>query len=302
MVAEDIILRIDELYSSLDAIDAPNTEELERRKSLMSTLNVRESVYTSVRNLQKEYDSLGSELARAEEKLSERQRELALHGDIDISNAVISMKSLTADKTNAEVSLNDYLAKVEESKRVIARLDSEIGKGPGVSREKQIASSAFSYLAGLFEKGKDRYTLAVKEQVQDYASETFLKIISDPKYKGLRINDGFGVDLVMENGQIDPLRSTGQGKVSTISLVSGLIKTAMPDGFILMDTPFVSLDIGHREQVCRWAARSGLHVSLFMHSGEFGDAQMMEFFEGRVGRIYRIKMVDVNESTILVEE
>jgi hypothetical protein len=65
-----------------------------------------------------------------------------------------------------------------------------------------------------------------------------------------------------------------------------------------MDTPFVSLDSGHREQVCKWAAESGLYVSLFMHSGEFDRQQLMNFFEGRVGRVFQIKQIDTNESTI----
>jgi DNA sulfur modification protein DndD len=297
----DIVDRINVLNNTIDSIALTDIEVLEERRSFMNALHLRGSVHTNVRNLKKDFDSLGSDLSKTEQSLSEKRRELDLHGNIDVKNVVMSMKGLAADKTNAEVGLSDYRLRIEESKKTMARLQSEIGKGQGVSPEKQIASAAYSYLADLFEVGKDKYTDAVKKRVQEYASETFLKIISDKKYKGLRINDNYGVDLIMENDEIDSLRSTGQGKVSTISLVSGLIKTAMPEGFILMDTPFVSLDKGHREQVCRWAATCDLYVSLFMHSGEFRDDSLMEFFEGRVGRIYRIRQVDLNESTIQVE-
>ena len=122
------------------------------------------------------------------------------------------------------------------------------------------------YLVNLFAEAKEDYVAVVRKQVETYSSETFLKIISDKKYSGLRINDNFGVELLLPDGSVDPLRSTGQGKVSTIALVSGLIKTAMDEGFILMDTPFVSLDLGHRQAVCKWAAESGFKVSLFRHS------------------------------------
>jgi hypothetical protein len=103
---------------------------------------------------------------------------------------------------------------------------------------------------------------------------------------------------MLPDGNIDPLRSTGQGKVSTIALVSGLIRTAMDEGFILMDTPFVSLDLGHRQSVCKWASDSGFRVSLFMHSGEFVWERDRANFGDSVGRVYRIRKIDDDESTI----
>jgi DNA sulfur modification protein DndD len=75
----------------------------------------------------------------------------------------------------------------------------------------------------------------------------------------------------------------------------------MPEGFILMDTPFGSLDMGHREEVCKWASTSGLRVSLFMHSGEFDRTIDSKFFGNSIGRVYRIRQIDENESTIEVE-
>jgi hypothetical protein len=150
-------------------------------------------------------------------------------------------------------------------------------------------------------EAKEDYVAVVRKQVETYSSETFLKIISDKKYSGLRINDNFGVELLLPDGSVDPLRSTGQGKVSTIALVSGLIKTAMDEGFILMDTPFVSLDLGHRQAVCKWAAESGFKVSLFMHSGEFVWERDHSFFGDSVGKIYRIKKIDNDESIIELE-
>ena len=102
----------------------------------------------------------------------------------------------------------------------------------------------------------------------------------------------------MSDGTSDALRSTGQGKVATISLISGLIRIAMEKGFIMMDTPFVSLDIGHRKAVCKWSTHSGLQVSLFMHSGEFVWERDHEQFGDAVGRVYVIEKVDDDESVV----
>jgi DNA sulfur modification protein DndD len=298
---ENVVARIEVLRASLKKVDVLDLDLLKKQKSLLTALHVSESVVTNVRNLQKDFNALGSDLATTEQKLSELNTELALHGDVDVTNAVMSLKSLTSDQKSAEYAIGEYAKNIAACDLKISRLISEIASVKNVSPEKQAARAAYNYLAQLFEDAKDKYTSAVKQQVEKYASETFMNIISDKKYAGLRINDNYGVDLVMKDGDVDSLRSTGQGKVGTLSLVSGLIKTAMPDGFILMDTPFVSLDLGHREQVCRWAAKSGLHVSLFMHSGEWNDTVLMGFFDGRVGRIFRIEQIDTNESTIRVE-
>jgi hypothetical protein len=203
------------------------------------------------------------------------------------------------DKTLATRNIEDYTEKLTAADKRISKLESAVGKE--ISPEKRIAHNAFSYLLEIFELSKEVYVADVREQVQKYSSETFLKIISDKKYTGLRINDNFGVELVLPDGRTDPLRSTGQGKVSTISLVSGLIRTAMNEGFILMDTPFVSLDIGHRAAVCKWASESGLKVSLFMHSGEFVWDRDSHYFQGHVGKVYRIEKIDDDESRVTLE-
>jgi len=72
----------------------------------------------------------------------------------------------------------------------------------------------------------------------------------------------------------------------------------MDDGFILMDTPFVSLDMGHRAAVCKWATESGLRVSLFMHSGEFVWDRDRAQFGNHIGRVYTIKKIDDDETSI----
>jgi hypothetical protein len=272
---------------------------LEEKSSLFEQFGFNPDLYVDLRNIQKEYDSLGSELAKIENKISEKEVKRGHSADPDVQNAVISLKSLMDDKNTAAQNIEDYKNSLVEAGKKISRLESAVGKE--ISPEKRVAHNAFSYLLEIFEASKDVYVADVREQVEKYSSETFLKIISDKKYTGLRINENFGVELVLSDGRTDPLRSTGQGKVSTISLVSGLIRTAMDEGFILMDTPFVSLDIGHRAAVCKWASESKLKVSLFMHSGEFVWERDSHYFQGHVGKIYRIQKIDDDESQVVLE-
>jgi DNA sulfur modification protein DndD len=293
---------LQEIKSLKDRINEPESKEIgDLRLKLKSFENFsfRHGAYVEARNLQKEFDADGADLSVASQKLIDKQNQMALFGNADIVNLVTSMKSLVSDAESARNNIDQYELDESEIEKKISRLESAVGKG--VSPQKRIAHNAFSYLVRLFELAKEDYVTLVRHQVESYASETFLSIISDKKYTGLRINENFGVDLILPDGKIDPLRSTGQGKVSTISLVSGLIKTAMDEGFILMDTPFVSLDLGHREAVCRWASSSGFRVSLFMHSGEFVWERDRSAFGDSIGRVYRIRKLDADESTIEME-
>ena len=293
------VAEIAQLKSQMQSISQEDLNLLEEKKSLFEQFGFNPDLYVDLRDIQKEYDSLGSELAKIESKISEKEIKRGHSADPDVQNAVISLKSLMDDKNTAAQNIEDYKQSLLEYDKKISRLESAVGKE--ISPEKRIAHNAFSYLLEVFEASKDIYVADVREQVEKYSSETFLKIISDKKYTGLRINENYGVELVLSDGRTDPLRSTGQGKVSTISLVSGLIRTAMDEGFILMDTPFVSLDIGHRAAVCKWASESKLKVSLFMHSGEFVWDRDSHYFQGHVGKIYRIEKIDDDESQVVLE-
>jgi DNA sulfur modification protein DndD len=297
--SEPVMNEIVALKSRMVAISDEKFSELEEKSRLFNLFGFNPEIYVDLRNIQKEYDSLGGELARVENKISDREIKRGNSGDADVQNAVISLKSLMDDKNSAEQNIEYYKQQISEADKKISRLESAVGKE--ISPEKRVAHNAFSYLLEVFEASKDVYVADVREQVEKFSSETFLKIISDKKYTGLRINENFGVELVLPDGRTDPLRSTGQGKVSTISLVSGLIRTAMDEGFILMDTPFVSLDNGHRAAVCKWASESGLRVSLFMHSGEFVWERDNHYFQGQVGKIYQISKIDNDESQIRLE-
>ena len=258
--------------------------------------NFSESAWEMARNLLKEVEGIGADLAIANQSARDLDAKLEALGAVNVQDLLASLNALHEDKNQLIQALSDYRndAKIKQSE--IDKLQNSIGKG--LPPSERYVFELLAYLSLLFEVTLSAYRSAVREKVQDYASKTFLKIISDQKYVGLQITDNFGVELLLPDGKSDPLKSTGQGKVSAIALVSGLIHTAMDEGFILMDTPFVSLDMGHRAAVCKWATESGFRVSLFMHSGEFEWGRDRAQFGDAVGRVYRITRIDDNESTV----
>lgn len=298
---ESVKSRKIDLQSKFDEIAGKYDLGFQQTLELFAIMGFESSKVSKVVDLQKEYDELGARLAKAKNAAAEVKNRLSLHGNVDVKESMINMRGFTQNEEEATRSINTYQDEIKKKASYIEGLEKEISKGGTVSPEKQAAYNAFRYLRFLFTSGKESYANLVRQQVETFASESFNSIISDKKFVGLKINESYGVDLLMKDGKIEPLRSTGQAKISAISLINGLIKTAMPEGFILMDTPFGSLDMGHRREVCKWASNSGLKVSLFMHSGEFDRNIDSEFFGNGIGRIYRIHKVDDNESSISVE-
>jgi DNA sulfur modification protein DndD len=294
---EDIAKQINDIQSELSALQLGGlTDDAAMKLQKFAQFNYDPSVWEKARDLLKEAEGLGADLAIASQSARDLDAKLEALGVVNVQNEIASLRARHEEKSQIERVIIDYHAEARVKQSEIDKLQNAIGKA--IPESERHAFELLAYLSLLFEHTLDAYRTSVRKKVQDYASETFLDIISDKKYVGLRITDNFGVELLMPDGSGDPLRSTGQGKVSAIALVSGLIHTAMDEGFILMDTPFVSLDKGHRAAVCKWATESGFRVSLFMHSGEFEWVRDRKQFGDSVGRVYRIARVDDNESGI----
>lgn len=288
-----------ELENQLQDSSEVVLQDIRSQLDLFNKFNYRPEAYARVRDFQKDYDSYGAQIAKLDVIIEDLKRKRVLQGGVSTEELWANYRTIIDDNT-------DIQRDIDVCDDKIRKLDVDISKNLNIVNKEVpsrdlVTYNSYAYLQRIFEQAKARYTESVKQKVQEFASETFRQIISDKKYTGLRINDNYGVELVLPDGQKDPLRSTGQGKVSTIALVSGLIKTAMDEGFILMDTPFVSLDQGHRAAVCKWATESGLRVSLFMHSGEFEWKRDGKLFGSSVNKIYRIRKIDDDESEVVLE-
>lgn len=288
---DDVEDRIKDLKASLSTPDLEIEQSNLSKDEWLKALSYTNAKWIKVRNLKKEYDEKGAELATASNEMKEISVTLSLHGNPDVEGAMQRIKTLSRDLQSARDKIREYGDKIQERSNSIDRLRAEINKVVGVSPEKQKAYNAYRYLRFIYEQMKERYSHLARAQVEQYASKTFLDIISPAKFTGLRINENYGVNLELQGGQIEPMASQGQSKIGSISLISGLIKTVMENGFIFMDTPYVSLDKEHRHRVNTWAAKSDLQVTLFLHTGEFDRVTDLADYEGKVGKIYRIEMV-----------
>jgi DNA sulfur modification protein DndD len=294
-------LKIEEAQKEIASIDLSDAEVSENHLKYITDLGFNQTKISNLKNIIKEYNEYSATSVALGQDLKDIEINLSFSPDIDVKKIMTEANSISSNITRREQSLEFHKKRLSDYEKEASSIQTKLSKSADVSPQKRYSYNSFAYLKGLFEKSKDQYVAGIRKEVERYASETFNKIISDKKFEGLQINENFGVGLRMKDGTIETLRSTGQGKVSAISLISGLLQTSMKDGFILMDTPFVSLDMGHREQVCKWAAESNMNVSLFLHSGEFIKERDLGMLENKVGRVYRIMKINDDESTIQLE-
>jgi DNA sulfur modification protein DndD len=299
--SEHFTFKIEEAQKELLAIDLNNNSEIQNQFNYIKELGFNQTKISNLRNRIKEFNEASAVSVTLNQELKEIETKLSFSPDLDVKNLMDEANSLSSNIAKRDLHLINHRKNFKTYTNEQATTQSKLSKASDVSPQKRYTFAAFAYLKSLFETSKENYVSEIRKEVEKYASETFTKIISDKKFDGLQINENFGVGLRMKDGSIETLRSTGQGKVSAISLISGLLQTSMKDGFILMDTPFVSLDMGHREQVCKWAAESNMNVSLFLHSGEFVKERDLGMLENKVGRIYRIRKLSDDETSIQVE-
>jgi len=266
-------------------------------EDLVSILDFSQSNYSSAKDTYKKVMKSQERIARLKMDLQNvLERSKAGFPDGDQSSKVTRYETLTRGIAQDEMILADLEREVEELRSRISTNRAQIAKTQVNSSTPAKVLKFYSGLSPLLEKTMEIYAQNVRRQVETEASAVFSKIISEKDFNGLQINPSFGMDIKRKDGSLVNLRSEGQAHIAAISLVAGLLRTAIKDGFILMDTPFGRLDMTHRENICGWIVNSGLQVALFVHSGEFRLEEHLPLLSGRVGRKYQISRIDSNRS------
>ena len=192
-------------------------------------------------NLPNKYKTVLNKLKANKDAIEENQK------SIDTAEGAI-------DKLNKQIA---KLATSDEAKQIILK------------REK--AKKVFT----LFENSIDLFRNALKESVQKDASDLFTKISHDKNYKGLVINDNYGLQIVGSDGCVVPNRSSGYEQVVAISLISALHKNAPIEGPIFMDSTFQRVDEIHKLNILNMLPEFGNQVIVLAYDSEIGEKHIV---------------------------
>ncbi|MBX3713752.1 MAG: AAA family ATPase [Lysobacter sp.] len=233
-----------------------------------------------------EIDRLKDELANFDNDEMVRTRKAAI-------NAHHAIRQL-------ESRLEEVVRKLEENRSSQDKMRLVINENKNARDQR---SSRIVNLVSSLEKafssaiGKLRDDL--RSDIEQKATASFKSLTTDASYRGLTINNNYGLTIVDEHGRNVSLRSAGAEQIVALSLIDGLNQTGRSAGPVIMDTPFGRLDPKHRGRVLRHLPTSALQVVLFVHEGEVDRVRDLVEVAPRIGAIYSLDRISSSQTRLV---
>ncbi|HZC81940.1 MAG TPA: hypothetical protein VE222_09545, partial [Nitrospiraceae bacterium] len=175
---------------------------------------------------------------------------------------------------------------VDES---IAEIEKRLRKVGGVKIEKERQrSDLYGKLHALFNEAVAEYRERLRKRVEADATDLFVKLTSEPEYKGLTINASYGLSIIHNDGHEIPLRSAGAEHVVALSLMGALQKNAPLRGPIIMDSPLQRLDDTHTRNVVKALPHMAQQVALLVYESELKPQFARELLLGKLRAEYHM--------------
>jgi DNA sulfur modification protein DndD len=189
--------------------------------------------------------------------------------------------------------------KVEEHDQNIDRVRRKLEMQGGADLDRlRLQRARCVRLHDLFDFGVAAYRERLRTRVEADATALFRRLITEPDYAGLRINDNYGLTIVHESGADIPVRSAGAEHVVALSLVGALQRNAPLRGPIIIDSPFGRLDRSHTKNVVEALPSMSDQVCLLVYEEELAPSLAREMLKGRLRREYRLERVSARYTRI----
>ena len=137
-------------------------------------------------------------------------------------------------------------------------------------------------LHDLFREGVGEYRERLRERVEADASSLFAALKHKQDYSGLRINENYGLSIVLDSGEEIPGHSAGEGQVVALSLIGALQKNAPLQGPIIMDSSFTRLDGRHKRNLLQALPSMSPQVMLLVFEEELAPGVIREHVGARL--------------------
>jgi DNA sulfur modification protein DndD len=197
--------------------------------------------------------------------------------------------------------LEKTIAEKEQTIRELEAKASEISKESGpemqrLNREVQLCED----LIKIFTQAVTRLRDDLRKSVEQDATDIFLHLITDKSYKGLRINENYGLTILDAQNREVQVRSAGAEQVVALSLIGALNRNAVRQGPIIMDTPFGRLDTKHRENILKFIPTMAEQVTLLIHDGEIDRDRDLKIIQDKIDKEYIINHQSSHCSELII--
>lgn len=323
--------KVSDLQHLLDTRECPTCEQVlsdERRSQIGEALGKAETELQSIDDSSTALQEISGQLdalskirgINAKDRLRQAEKDLQGYNVrlTQIENDIEKLRDEIAGYDTAEIARKRVL--LSEKIREEGRLQGDI-QDQNVERKKLVDELAVSQKAieGLTKDRTQRSTVKVslcadlervfsqsieqlrdklRKRVEQLANDAFRHMTTQKSYRGLEINDNYGLQIVDASGRHVAVRSAGAEQIVALSLIDGLNRTGRAAGPVIMDTPFGRLDLNHRDNILSYLPSVTSQFVLLVHSGEIRKETDLAVIAERVGAVYEIKEISSTQSRL----
>lgn len=297
----------DEIASELGALEAEisrvQTDSNERASIIekQSKLSkIKQTLATSkIPAIDKEMREISLRMTEIDNEIDELETKLKSHDTAEIARKRAMRDGYIKELGSLERDIKDRRARLEENERQQEQLTHHIELNADARQQKSSKLvAAYTQLRDVFAESINALRDNLRTSVEGLATDAFAQLTTEQTYKGLRINENYGLTIVDREDRNVAQRSAGAEQIVALSLIDGLNRTARKTGPIIMDTPLGRLDLKHRKKVLEYLPKMADQVILLVHEGEIRKDDIIDSLKTRIGAVYNIERVSSSESKL----
>lgn len=255
----------------------------------------------AIAGIEAQLDRLLVELASTDQERDRVASRLKEHDARTVTRVFNVFRQVTEDIGNLREKIDDKKAEISRLEGEASRARAQMQTRPGtaldaLNREVEAYDQLIDLLHAAIAELRDELRRAVEHD----ASAIFKQITTDKSYRGLRINEHYGLTIVDEHGMDVVVRSSGAEQVVALSLIGALNRNAVRTGPVIMDTPFGRLDPQHRENILRFLPEMAEQEVILVHGGEVDPNRDLDAIRDQVNREYVIEYVSSRQSRLVL--
>ena len=258
-------------------------------------VNARDRIAQIVRDMQ----SHEVELTKIENEAAVLEDEIRGFDTADIARKRVIRDGKKQDEGSLLKSLMDQRRELDKVKSDLAMTQKTIeGLSQTRSQRSTIKTKVISDLEAIFDESIERLRDRLRKTVEKRSTEAFREMTTQKSYRGLEINDNYGLRIIDEHGEHVTVRSAGAEQIVALSLIDGLNRTGQGAGPVVMDTPLGRLDLNHRDNILTYLPTVTSQFVVLVHSGEIRRETDLVALAPRIGAIYNVREVNSRHSVI----
>jgi DNA sulfur modification protein DndD len=287
-------------YGSAGQMDGIEDAFIDTTGALKYVESERKKLFANLKDLIDERGRLRKKRDELSEKLDELENLLAGSADVDVAGMQEKIKKLEKqlkaeerEEWNLQKRLGEIVAELTEVRKEKKELEAQSGKADVAKKRLDLVDECLRVLEDLHEA----MSLDTKNKLSEKVNETLGNILT--KSYWAEIDDDYQLNVFKElaNGESKQVyeKSTGEGQVSSLSFIGGIISLArerqasegkyFKGGIfpLVMDSPFGALDPTYRELVAKYIPELADQIVLLVSRSQW-EGKVKQECEARAGK------------------